>query len=864
MASSTSALMQQYAQLRLQSADALLFFRLGDFYELFADDAILVSKTLGLTLTQRNGTPMCGVPHHASENYIIRLVQLGYKVALAEQVSKPEKGLAERAIVEVITPATALTRGGGFSSPDANYMLSFYLYKQHLAFCLLDVSTGDFIFQVGEVINWQSLMIEVLQRYSVSEIITSSELWGSATILKSFVEERRILVNQQDHWHFESSEASHILREQLGVHNLEGFGLEQYSAYVGVASVLLLYAKAQLNQPLPHIKAIRLAVSDEYLWMDESSFRNLEIMHNTHDRGESHTLFSVLNHTCTVLGRRKLRQYLSNPIQDLQKIQGRLEQIEYWYNRADILQDLRSSLKQVQDLERLATRVMLARANPKDLIAIAKTLQQWLQIYPLLGTDNRWSDPNRLIAVQSIIDMVMLQLKEEPSIDWQSGNVIRSGWNSELDQWRDLAENSREKLEEYTQLERERTGVTIRLKENRVIGWFFEVNKSQVEKLDSGFIKRQSVMSGERYTTDKLLYLEKSILQAREEVVGLERTLFLALREELSHHFELLMMIAQMIADIDYYSSLALLALQYGYHRPQFITDNRLEIQAGRHPVVERLALDRVFVPNDIIIDHGSPLLLITGPNMAGKSTYLRMIALITYMAHVGMFVPAKMVRLPLRDKIFCRVGASDNLSRGESTFLVEMNETARILNYATTKSLVIIDEVGRGTGSDDGLAIARAIMEHLALKIRCFTLFATHYHELTALECVGYKNYSLKVVEEHGEIFFTNEVMAGAASGSYGIHVAKMAGLPREVLLQAERYLASLLASASQHRAIYQDLPLFYQEKKQNVVVDSMISISSLEEKLLTFDLNRHTPLEVMQWVASLQEELGNEQSEN
>ncbi|NIZ46366.1 DNA mismatch repair protein MutS [Entomospira nematocerorum] len=859
MGAPTSALMQQYEQLRVQSADALLFFRLGDFYELFSDDAVLVSNILGLTLTQRNGTPMCGVPHHASENYIIRLVNLGYKVALAEQVNKPEKGLAERAIVEIVTPATALTRGGAFNSPDANYMLSFYLYKKQLALALLDVSTGDFIFHIDSIDNWQYAVLEILQRYTVSEIITTQLLWEQASLLNNYAAEHRILVNQENEWHFESREAASILREQFSVHNLEGFGLEQYLAYLGVASVLLLYAKAQLNQSLPHIKTIRIEVSAEYLWMDESSFRNLEIMYNAHDYGESHTLFSVINNTCTVLGRRQLKQYLSNPIQDLEKIHSRLDKIEYWYHRADVLEPLRVHLRQMQDLERLATRVMLGRANPKDLMAIAKTLQQWLMVYPLLQEPVQYNNKETLYTVQLIIDRLTLQLKDEPSVDWQAGDIIRSGWHSELDHWRDLAENSREKLEEYTQVEREKTGASLRLKENRVIGWFFEVNKAQVDRLDSRFIKRQSVVNGERYTTNHLLELEKSILQAREEVISLERSIFLALRNELSQHFDVFMTIAQIIADLDYYSSLAALALQYGYHRPEFIEDNHLEMRAARHPVVERLAKERIFVPNDIFIENDTPLLLITGPNMAGKSTYLRMIALITYMAHVGMFVPAQMVRLPLRDKIFCRVGASDNLSRGESTFLVEMNETARILNYATSRSLVIIDEVGRGTGSDDGLAIARAIMEYLALKIRCFTLFATHYHELTALECIGYKNYSLKVLEESGDIFFTNEIIAGPASGSYGIHVAKMAGLPLDVLDKAQRYLTHLLMEKPNDKLDYEDLPLFHQATTQQADM-SQVAISSIRTKMLSLDLNRVTPLDVMQLVALWQEELRNE----
>lgn len=845
---SSSALMNQYASLKKQSVDSLLFFRLGDFYELFSEDAVLASRLLGLTLTQRNSVPMCGVPHHASDGYIAKLVEFGYKVAIAEQVHKPEKGLVERSIVEIVTPGTAINRGVSFLKDDFNYVLSFYLYNQMLVVALLDVGRGDFVLVVQEVSNTEEQVIEQIYKKNISELVVPKDLWHKLSTLKEYCKTNNIVINVLDEWHFVNDNSLQVLKEQFRVANLDGFALEGYSHYLAVASILLTYVKDQLQQELSHVNTLRLELPEQYLWIDDSSFRNLEILSNTQDGSTSHTLFSVLNVTTTVLGRRKLKDFLTHPLQDLGEINKRLSRVEEFVRNPNLVVSLRQHLQEVYDLERLTTRVMLSKAHAKDVLAIGKSLFKVSEIFNLSDSILIF-DKEMVDACVVLSKKIIFTLDDNPSVDWQEGNIIRAGFNQKLDKLRNLSNNSRNQLEIYAQEERQNSGLPLRLKENRMVGWFFELNKNYADKVDERFTLRQSVVNGNRYVTHELKALEEEIAKASEESVKLEYELFIQLRQEVATHFLLLREVSQILATTDVFSSLAHVAIQYQYVKP-IVTDQEesLEIRDGRHPIVERYS-ERSFIANHLEFSPEEKFLLITGPNMAGKSTYLRTNALIFYMAHVGSFVPARYAKIPLGDRLFCRVGASDNLSRGASTFLVEMTETARILHYATHRSFVIVDEVGRGTGSDDGLAIARAVMEHLILKVKSFTLFATHYHELTSLCCGGFRNYSLKVLEQSGSIFFTNEVISGPASGSYGIHVAKMAGIPQGILYIAQGYLEQLLEGDIQGL------------KKSHLLLEQSENIfskyESLKNKLLQFDINIKTPLQALNFITMLQQEV-------
>lgn len=786
--SALTPLMQQYFDLRNRYRDVIIFFRLGDFYEMFDEDAKWASKALGLTLTSRHGYAMCGVPSQASEAYLEALLALGRKVAICEQVSTPEKGIAEREVVEILTPAASM--GNSILKNSASkYLAAIALCQKQISFSYIEVSTGEF-FAFSHHQPWREWLSDYLDSLEPKEILVQESLLDPD--LENLFVSKNILVSKFPDWFFDKQQAYKHLIHHFGTTSLKGFGFDNDEVSLATAGALLSYLEENTRHHLPHVQSLSKKKFRTGLIIDEESRKNLEIFYSQHG-GTENSLFNLLNETLTASGARLLRIWLQEPLSDVQKINERLALVDQFYQSPETLKLMRSHLAKIQDIARLSGRVAMDKAHAKDLISISSSINEILSCHHLFPSVLPFSNIEKR-DLQLIEQMITQTLLDNPNIDLNEGGIIREGYDADLDYHQKLAHSGLEMLEAYAKEERQATGINLRLKENRVVGYFFEVSKTNAEQLPSRFIRRQSMVSGERFTTDQIIRLQADIANAKGKVIELERQIFHALLRKIQSMLSVLFIAADRIAICDVTASFGHLAHKYHYCRPQLSCEKKLNFRAARHPIVECMVSMGEFVPNDLYMSDTNTCFLITGPNMAGKSTYLRQNALIVLMACIGCYVPADQAEIGVVDRIFCRVGASDNLAKGESTFLLEMNETARILRYATKNSLVIIDEVGRGTGSDDGLALARAILEELAYNIHPYMLFATHYHELTRIQSKHLKNYSLAVSEENGQIYFLKQVKTGPAVGSYGIHVARLAGVPEHVLSQAEAYLQHLL----------------------------------------------------------------------
>ncbi|MFQ3547848.1 MAG: DNA mismatch repair protein MutS, partial [Termitinemataceae bacterium] len=798
-----SPMIEQYRRIKQEYSETVLFFRLGDFYEMFAEDAIEVSSLLNLTLTSRNGLPMCGVPYHASRNYIARLLKLGKKVAICEQVTESGKGkgLIERKVVEVITPGTTVD-DDYLEKGSPNYLAALARYGNTFSFAYIDLSTGDFWTTAFPVQHGEERLRRELERTQPKELILQESLLEDNRYLQAqLLGHSSIVVNRWADWLFDIVKSKTRLEKQFGTANLRGFGLAEDSPEILSAGVLLEYADETARSVLSHLRTLHVYGDDEFVGIDEASQKNLELVRNMRDGDVQFTLLEVMDHTKTAMGRRLLYWRILHPLRDRQRIELRLEMVQRLYHAQDRLARLRELLARTADLERLTSRLAMDKAHGKDMVALRNSLAVYEDLVLLvdeLGLPSELEDlptTSVLDRLRALREELNRGLLDEPSILLTEGNLIRPGYNPRLDELRLLKENGRQLLEAYLEEERQKTGIsTLKIRYNRLIGYYFEVTKSNISLVPDYFIRRQGVAGGERYTTDRLAALESDINGASDKIIDLERDLFLNLREQAKELVAELGAVARRMAEIDVSQSMARSATVYGWAAPELSEKDELYIIEGRHPVVEAHLPRGEFIPNDIILDtDGISFALITGPNMAGKSTYLRQAALITIMAQCGSFVPAREARIGLVDRIFCRVGASDNLARGESTFLVEMNETANILNSASPRSLVIMDEVGRGTGTNDGLSIAWAVCEELLNHTCCRTLFATHYHELSRIEHGRLANRSMEVVERNGEIIFLRKLKEGATAESYGLHVARLAGIPERVLNRAAEILARL-----------------------------------------------------------------------
>ena len=805
----STPMMEQYERIKSRHRDAILLFRLGDFYEMFGQDARDGARLLGLTLTRRQSTPMCGVPHHAARSYIHRLLRQGRKVAVCEQTSAPDgKALTTREVVEVLSPGAVFDLD--YLDPRAsNFIAAMCLQDGSLSWAWCDVSTGELTVAAGPAGDDPDAIIRrELARLAPRELlIQESLLERSTTLARCAGPDDDTVVNRIPDWGFSREQSVRRLTEHFGVRSLRGFGLEDDDDALTPVSALLEYLEDNARHVLGHISRLARHHDDGAVILDDATIRNLELVNNMHDRGTGYTLIDVLDECVSAMGSRLLRRWLLSPSRSLDDIQDRLGRVGELYHDQTTLQALRGRLAAVYDLERLVGRLGVEKAHPKDLVAIAATVRAAEDVAHLVP---RWYAPDgddhgptltgnadHHRRLREIADLISDTLDDEPAVALNEGGIIRRGHDEELDRLRGLRDHSRQVLDAYLDEQRAATGIgSLKIKYNRVLGHFFEVPAAQASKLPEEFIRRQSLANAERFTTTRLGELEDQINSAGEQAVERERTLFLELRSTVATGIPLLSRLAARVAEVDALAGLAHAATRNGWRRPSVVEEPVLTIRGGRHPVVERHLPPGEFVENDVELRHdGVRFALITGPNMAGKSTVLRQTALITLMAHLGSFVPAEEAIVGRTDRVFCRVGASDNIARGESTFLVEMNETSNILRNATDESLIIMDEVGRGTSTHDGLAIAWAVTEHLLNTTGGRTLFATHYHELATLTHPAFRSLGMAVEHSGERIVFLKKLRAGAGDRSYGVDVARMAGLPDDVIARARTILADLEA---------------------------------------------------------------------
>ncbi len=852
-------MMRQYKRIKQSHTDSILFFRLGDFYEMFLSDAKEASSILNLTLTKRHNIPMCGIPYHAAHSYISRLLKAGKKIAICEQTRMPEngKGIAEREVVEIITPGTVVDED--FLEKDKNnYLLAAGVIRNKLSISYTDLSTGEFFTSSFDAERTVDILKRELLRLSPGELlIQQSLLEDNNDVARLLDEHNNLLVNRYPDWAFDITNSSELLKKQFKLHSLKGFGISDDDPAVFSCGIILEYIADTSKSLLPHIRKLNILNDRDFLLLDESSLRNLEITGNLQDGSKRYSLLEVLDNTRTAMGARKLKSWLLHPLVNVDEIELRQKRVGALYHNQILLSGINEKLSGILDIERLTSRIAMEKAHAKDLLAIRNSLRSSLKLNTLLAEWKSEEGPGTLPpeiqkTAEEILELLKNAIDEDPSTLLTEGRMIKSGFSSELDELKDLRKHSKKILTEYLEKEKEDSGISsMKIRYNKIIGYFIEVTKTNLDHVPSHFIRRQSLVSAERFTTDRLIELETNLNSASDKAVELEKKLFLEIRDYVKNEIETLLGLSSYIAEIDCLSSLAGAATKYGYIKPVVKASGSVEIINGRHPVVEANMPFGEFVPNSLTFKSDNvSFALITGPNMAGKSTYLRQNALIILMAQIGSFIPAESAEIGIVDRIFCRVGASDNLARGESTFMVEMNETANILNSATEKSLVIMDEVGRGTGTNDGLAIAWAVSEYLLNRIKAKTLFATHYHELTLFEHPDLINLSLDVRESGGEIVFLKRIKSGPADASYGIHVAGLAGLPEEVILRAS-VIQNELENREQNRDISLNTDNFPKETKPS-------ELFSAEDMLLSelsgFNLDNCTPLEALNKISEWQ----------
>jgi DNA mismatch repair protein MutS len=804
---STTPMMKQYLAIRRElPEDVLLFFRLGDFYELFFEDAKTASPILNVALTKRNGVPMCGVPHHSSQGYIAKLIKAGKRVAIAEQTTDPVPGkIVERAVSQVLSAGT-INDLNLLESNRSNYLAAVFREGKKIGLAYVDHTTGEF--EVAEFKDTTELADE-LERLQASELLYSEDqgdliaALGSPTCAQP-IEGYLFLIDQ----------AQHSLTQHFKVQSLDGFGCQGLSAAIGAAGCILQYLQFQLRRSVDHIQRLRYAQISDVVLIDAASQSHLELV--TARGGNAHTLLSALDRTCTPMGARKLRHWVLHPLRDLDALTQRQDMIAALLEESMLFSQIRTLLKEVRDLERTSSRLSQGSGNGRDLLMLASSLEVVPALRAALEqlmTEGDHPDPHseagikmiplllaRLHDLTAISQEIQHAIADEPPMQIKEGGVFREGYLPALDELRAASTLGRQWIADLQNREIERTGIkSLKIKYNAVFGYFIEITKANVGSVPSDYHRKQTTVNGERYITDELKRMEDKILGSEERSKALEYEEFLGLRSRVLEHLVHIQETAETIAILDAIGSLAETARLFNYTRPVLNETRNLFIRDGRHPVLDQnLTSGERFVPNDITLEpEESRLILITGPNMAGKSTYLRMTALLTLMAQIGSYLPVASAEVGLVDRIFTRIGASDDIARGQSTFMVEMNETALILNNATERSLVILDEIGRGTSTFDGLSIAWSVAEHLHDKVGSRTLFATHYHEITALaqSRSAVKNYNVAVKEWNQQIIFLRKILPGCAEKSYGIQVARLAGLPENVIDRAKEVLQQLEA---------------------------------------------------------------------
>ena len=869
-----SPMMQEYCKTKEEYKDCILFYRLGDFYEMFFDDALLVSKELELTLTGKDcgleeRAPMCGIPFHAADTYINRLIERGHKVAICEQVEDPKKakGLVKRAVIRVVTPGTTLDATSLDESKN-NYLMSIVSIADRFGCAIADITTGDCF--LTEVPNSQKLVDEI-NKFSPAEIICNDSFFMSGVDTDDLKERLGICIFSLDAWYFDDDTCRKELREHFHVTNLEGLGISDYDSGIIAAGALFLYLKETQKTALSQMTTIRPYTAERYMLIDSSSRRNLELVETLREKQKRGSLLWVLDKTKTAMGARTLRSFVEQPLIDAEEINRRLEALEELNEKPMLRDEIREYLNPVYDLERLVSRISFKSANPRDMVAFASSLEmipyikQVLKDFQAPILKEIYEDMDSL---EDITDLIKHAIVDEPPLAQKDGGIIREGFNEDVDKFRSARTDGKKWLTELETKERERTGIkSLKIKYNRVFGYALEVTNTFKELVPENYIRKQTLANAERYITEELKNLENMILGAEDKLYALEYELFSNVRDKVGQEVIRIQRTAKAIAGLDVFASLALVAERNHYVRPKVNEGGIIDIKGGRHPVVEQMIDNDMFIANDTYLDNTKKRVsIITGPNMAGKSTYMRQTALIVLMAQIGSFVPADKAVIGIVDRIFTRVGASDDLASGQSTFMVEMTEVANILRNATAKSLLILDEIGRGTSTFDGLAIAWAVIEHISNTKLCGakTLFATHYHELTELEgkLSGVTNYCIAVKEKGDDIVFLRKIVKGGADKSYGIQVAKLAGVPDSVINRAKELVEELsdadITAAVKDLASPKKKPKVEMDMAQMSLFDTVQDNGTLEE-LKGIDIGNLTPMEALDTLYNLQNKIKN-----
>jgi len=865
-------MMQQYLALKQEHQDEVLFFRLGDFYEMFMDDAREISHLLNLTLTTRCGVPMCGIPYHAAKNYLKRLLDAGKKIAICEQLELTDspKNLARREVVQILTPGTVVDDEFLEASRN-NFLLCIALKGKQISCSYCDVSSGMFSMMViAKESKWESLR-SLYEELGPRELLVNEDDYLSNASFAAQIDQLRVIKTKLPSWYFSTQHGFTLLKEHTKAVSLKQFGLEEKDIELISAGALFHYLQDTAKTSLSHLTSFRKIIRDNYLQIDEATRRNLEIIANLQDGSTKYTLFSAVDATKTSGGSRLLKQWLASPLSAIGEINARQEQVGWFLDNPLETQRVRQILSETLDVVRLTTRVAMKRAIPHDLVAIQKSIASFFSLASehedhyrgLLGPQLDDVGLGRLV---NLMEMLMGALDENCQGPFVAGEVIKTGYNPELDRLRSLKSDSGKRLQQYLAKVKDESGInTIKLSYNRIIGHYLEISKSQNEKIPTSFYRKQTLVNAERYTTEELMDFETELLRCDEEAEKMERQLFNGLLLKTEESISALLSLSAFFSSIDCFQSFATIARIHSYCRPILLEEDILEIVDGRHPVVEQQLPVGAFVANPLeMVEPSQRFCLVTGPNMAGKSTYLRQNALIVLLAHVGSYVPATNARIGLTDSLFCRVGASDNLARGESTFLVEMQEAAFILRNATCRSLVIMDEIGRGTSTQDGMSIAYAVMGFLMEK-KIKTLFATHYHELTMFDNQNLQLLTLEVAESQHGIVFLRKICKGVANSSYGLHVAKMAGIPLQVIREAASFQKKHFDDYSLAGNVLQ-LDLFRQdiqntqashEAEPNRKPDLDSSLKDIIDRLRNYPLEDSTPMQAMRFLEELKEDL-------
>ncbi len=881
-----SPMMAQYMETKKQYSDCILFYRLGDFYEMFFDDALTASRELEITLTGKEcgleeRAPMCGVPYHAVDSYLSRLVQKGYKVAIAEQMEDPKlaKGLVKREVIRVVTPGT-ITSAQALDETKNNYLMGIVYLADKMGVSVADITTGDFL--VTEVSTDRALFDEI-NKFSPAEVICNDAFSMSGISLEDLKDRYHFTVSALDSHFFQDDSCRRVLREHFKVGSLEGLGLGDYDCGVIAAGAVLQYLYETQKSTLDHLTTIVPYATGNYMVLDSSTRRNLELLETMREKQKRGSLLWVLDKTRTAMGARLLRTWIEQPLisrEEILKRQNAIEELNLNYISRE---ELGEYLNPVYDLERLIGRISYKTANPRDLLAFRNSIAMVPHIKRLLGeftSDALKELEQELDPLEDLEDLITRAIVEEPPITVREGGMIRDGYNEEADRLRHAKTEGKTWLAELEARERESTGIkNLKVKYNKVFGYYFEVTNSFKDLVPEYFIRKQTLTNAERYTTDELKNLEDVILGAEDKLFSLEYDLFCGVRDAIAAEVVRIQKTARAIAAVDVFVSLSVVATRSNYVKPQINEKGTIQIKGGRHPVVEKMMRNDMFVANDTILDNSrNRISIITGPNMAGKSTYMRQTALIVLMAQIGSFVPADQANIGICDRIFTRVGASDDLASGQSTFMVEMTEVANILRNATRNSLLILDEIGRGTSTFDGLSIAWAVVEHISNTrlLGAKTLFATHYHELTELEGLmsGVTNYCIAVKEQGDDIVFLRKIVKGGADKSYGIQVAKLAGVPDSVISRAKELVEQLVDSDLTARtreiaegnapAGHKPVPKPDDVEMSQLTLFDTVREDDIIEELKNLELGNMTPIDALNTLYRMQTKLKNRWSGN